>query len=64
MSSQIAAALAQLNRATERSYTVTSDGRFYTLVIPTGGEYPPATQAEMVERLVFLRIAAEGRKAK
>ncbi len=63
MTTQITAALSQLNRATERSYSVIERNGAYVLTIPGGGEYAPVSSDEMVQRLVNLRNAAAGREA-
>lgn len=57
------AALAHLNAATERSYTVIERNGAYVLTIPTGGEYPPVDQTTLLQRLVTMRNAATGREA-
>lgn len=62
MTTQMSAALAHLNAVTERSYTIVERDNAYALVIPTGGEYPPVAQADMLRRIVTLTIAAQGRE--
>lgn len=62
MSGQMQAALDQLNRATQRTYSIWHQGETYTLLMPIGGSYPPcASEHAMMLRLVTLRIAADGR---
>lgn len=56
------AALAELNRATApRQYSIAQDGSQYALVMPSGGKYPAVDANAMANRIVTLRIAAEGR---
>lgn len=61
MTTHMQAALAQLNSATERQYTIRQEGDNFTLCIPTGGHYPPVEAGAMMHRLVTLKIAANGR---
>lgn len=61
MSIKIQAALEELNRATERTYTIQQEGEQYTLLMPLGGAYNPVDAYTMTVRLVTLTIAAKGR---
>lgn len=63
MTTQMLAALEQLNQATQRTYSIWREGDSYTLLMPIGGSYPAATERGMMLRLITLTIAANGRQS-
>lgn len=63
MTKAMSKALERLNAATGREYSIRQEGALFALTMPLGGEYPEVDSVAMLQRLITLTCAAEGRGA-